>query len=187
MPASERGGSRLLPVVAVLAVAQGVLGALRALELVSLGTDVTGRGVLLLPLIGSLIIVRGVVVAAIAALYAVFAWGAFYRKAWAWPIGMLAALINGLLVVAILIGGDGARGTLLWAVVPVIILIYLLMPAGRRAFLTLALCVVVAGCATTEPGAGRTLRQLDTYLKECPARHGLTAGAAASLGPNRLG
>lgn len=131
MPASERNGW-LLSIVALLAIAQGVLGALRALELVSLGTDVAGRGVLLLPLVGSLIIARGVVVAALAAVYAVFAWGAFYRKAWAWPIGMLVTLVNGALVAAVLIGEDGAPGTLLWAVVPVMIFVYLLTPTGRR-------------------------------------------------------
>lgn len=50
-----------------------------------------------------------------------------------------------------------------------------------------ALCIVVAGCATTEPGAGRPLGQLDTYLKECTARHGYDPGAGSALGPNQLG
>jgi hypothetical protein len=133
MPASERGGW-LLPIVALLAVAQGLFGVLRALELVSIGTDVAARGAVLLPLIGSLFIARGVLVAAIAVLYIVFAVGAFQHKAWAWPMGLLAAVVNESLVVAVLIGGGVVPGTLLWAVVPVIILVYLLMPAGRRAF-----------------------------------------------------
>jgi hypothetical protein len=79
-------------------------------------------------------IARGIVVAAIAALYAVFAWGAFRRKAWAWPIGMLVALVNAALVVISVLAGSGGLGTLLWAVVPVIMIIYLLAPAGRGAF-----------------------------------------------------
>jgi hypothetical protein len=64
----------LSPIVALLAVAQGLLGALRALDLVRIGTDVAERGVVL---IGSLFIARGIFVAALAALYAVFAVGAF--------------------------------------------------------------------------------------------------------------
>ena len=102
----------------------------------SFGSDVAGRGVLLLPVIGSLMIARGILVAGIATLYAAFAWGAFRRKAWAWPIGMLVALVNGLLVVPVLIMEGGLSVTLLWAVVPVVILVYLLTPAGRRAFST---------------------------------------------------
>jgi hypothetical protein len=132
MPAPERGGW-LVPIVALLALTQGLLGALRALDLVSIGRDVAADGVLLLPLIGSLFIARGILVAALAALYAVFAVGAFLRKAWARPLGILAALVNALLVLVVLIVGGGALGTWLWAVVPVILLGYLIMPAGRRA------------------------------------------------------
>jgi hypothetical protein len=133
MLASERGGW-LLPIVALLAVAQGVLGALRALELVSIGTDVAARGAVLLPLIGSLFIARGILVAAIAALYIVFRSGRVSTQGVGLPMGMLAAVVNGSLVVAVLIGGGVVPGTLLWAVVPMIILVYLLVPAGRRAF-----------------------------------------------------
>ena len=138
MSASERGFG-FLRIIALLAMAQGLLGLLRALELVSIGTDVAGRGAVLLPLIGTLMIVRGVLVAALAGLYAVFAWGALRRKAWARPIGILVALVNAVLVVAVLIGGGGSPGTWLWAVVPVTILVYLLAPAGRHAFVMLAL------------------------------------------------
>ena len=93
-----------------------------------------GRGIVLLPILSTLIIARGVLVAVIAALYAVFAWAAFRRAAWARPIGILVAVVNVSLVAVVLIGGDSPAGTLLWAVVPAIILVYLLTPAGRRAF-----------------------------------------------------
>jgi hypothetical protein len=88
---------------------------------------------MLLPLVGSLIVARGIFVAAIAVLYAVFAWAAFRRKAWAWPVGMLVAVVNALLAVISALTGSGGLGTLLWAVVPVILIVYLLTPTGRGA------------------------------------------------------
>lgn len=136
LDARPERGRYLVAMITVLAIAQGVLGALRAFEFVRFGTDVAGRGVLLLPIIGSLMIARGILVAVIATLYGAFAWGALRRKAWAWPVGMLVAVVNGLLVVPVLIIEGGATATLLWAVVPVVILVYLLTPAGRQAFLT---------------------------------------------------
>src|SRR5258708_18277635 len=98
--------SLLRSVVAFLAVVQGLLSALRALDLVSIGIDIFGRGVILLPLLGSLIVIRGVVVAATSVLYAMFAWGAMYDKAWARLIGSIAALVNLSLVGAVLLAGD---------------------------------------------------------------------------------
>jgi hypothetical protein len=133
VPASERRSWPLL-VVALLAIVQGVLGLLRALDLVRVGADVVGRGVLLLPLIGSFIIARGVLIAGIALLYGMFAWGALRHAPWARPIGVVAALLNGLLVVATMVSGGGALATLAWGVVPVVILAYTLISARHRAF-----------------------------------------------------
>ena len=90
-----------LTVVAVLALAQGVLRVLRALELVRIGSDLVGRGSLLLPLIGAMAFVRGALVAGIA--------------------------------LSVVVAGESLGRALVWTVVPVILLLYLLAPAGRAA------------------------------------------------------
>jgi hypothetical protein len=63
--------------VAALALAQAVLGVLRALEWFRPGSDLMGRGILLLPATGVLAYARGTLVAVIALLYLVFAVGIF--------------------------------------------------------------------------------------------------------------
>ena len=122
-----------LRIVAVLALVQALFGILRALEVIRIGSDLSGRGVLLLPILASVVIARGLLVGVIAVLYAVFAWGAFRQKSWAWPVGMVAALVNLLAVVPLLFGDAGPIRALAWAIVPVIVIVYLLAPGGRRA------------------------------------------------------
>ena len=83
-----------LAIVAVLALGQGLVGLLRAMEWIGLGSDLLGRGMLLVPILGALAFLRGFMVADIALLYAAFAWGAFAGHGWAWWIGLVAALLN---------------------------------------------------------------------------------------------
>jgi hypothetical protein len=123
-----------LAAVAVVAVAQGVVGVLRALQWVRIGSDLVGRGALMLPLVGSIAIARGAVVAAIAVLYVLFAAGALGRSRWAPRAGFAAAGLNGLAVVNLLAAGEPVAPALAWAVVPVGLSVYLLSPAARRAF-----------------------------------------------------
>ena len=122
-----------LTIVAVLALLQGALGLLRGFEIVRFGVDLTAQGVLLLPLLGILTAARGGLVAIIALLYLLFAVGALRQDAWSWWVGLAAALLNGLLVVNAMAQGASIALTLLWAVVPLIVLSYLVAPAGRRA------------------------------------------------------
>ena len=132
MPAPIRR-PRGLTIVAALALLQGVLGLLRGFEIVRFGVNLADRGVLLLPLLGILTAARGGLVAIIAVLYLLFAIGALRQDAWSWWIGLAAALLNGLLVVNAIVQGASIGLSLLWAVVPVVLVSYLFAPAGRRA------------------------------------------------------
>jgi hypothetical protein len=48
-----------------------------------------------------------------------------------WWAGLIAALINGLLVLGLLIEGEVIVRSLVWAIVPAILLWYLFSRAGR--------------------------------------------------------
>jgi hypothetical protein len=123
-----------LIVIAVLALGQAVLGVLRAREWFQFATDTSGRGILVLPLVSLIAMGRGWFVAIIALLYVVFALGALARKGWAWGLGLVVSLVNGFTIVLLMIGGEEPLVyTLAWAVVPVVLMGYLLAPAGRRA------------------------------------------------------
>ena len=119
-------------IVAALALLQGVLGLLRSFEIVRFGVNLTEQGVLLLPLLGILTAARGGLVAIIALLYLLFAVGALRQDAWSWWVGLAAALLNGLLVVNAMAQGASIALSLLWAIVPLILVSYLFAPAGRR-------------------------------------------------------
>ena len=122
-----------LTVIAALAVTQSAFGVLRALEWVRYGSDLFGRGLLVMPVVGFLAMGRGVLVAAIAVLYLVFAWAAVTRRRWAPGVGLAAAVLNLFAVVNVLVLGEAATRALPWAVVPVVLVVYLLSTAGRRA------------------------------------------------------
>jgi hypothetical protein len=54
------------------------------------------------------------------------------RKQWGWWAGLIAALINGLLVLGLVLEGEVVVHSLFWAIVPAILLWYLFSPAGRE-------------------------------------------------------
>ena len=122
-----------LVVIAVLALAQGVFGLLRAVQWIQIGSDLVQRGVLLLPIIGAMAFGRATLVALLAVLYGVTAWGLLARRGWVRPLGLTVALVNLVLVALPLLAGETPGWALLVMVVPVILVVYLLSPAGRRA------------------------------------------------------
>ncbi len=134
----QSSGARRAPqslghkVIALLALAQGSLGVLRALDWVRIGTDLLGQGIIFLPLLGVVAFGRGFLVATIATLFVLFAIGTLLGKAWAWWFGLLAVLFNGALVFSAMIEGNAGVQALLWMVVPAILAVYLLTPAGRQ-------------------------------------------------------
>jgi hypothetical protein len=69
-----------------------------------------------------------------ALLYALFAAGAVLRRRWAWWLGLLAAVLNGLLVIAVLMEGATIAGAVFWIVGPTILICYLVSPTAREAF-----------------------------------------------------
>ena len=133
MAESERRMPMGLVVIAALALAQGVLVMLRAVQWIQIGSDLIQQGLLLLPMIGAMAFARAVVVATIALLYGLLALGLLARKAWARPLGFAIVLVNVILVGLALPSAEAPGLFLLWAIVPVVIAAYLLTPAGRRA------------------------------------------------------
>ena len=117
-------------VVAVLALAQALFGVLRASGWFQMGSDLLSRGLLIVPLIGVMAYTRGFLVAVIAALYVVFAFGVFLRKSWAWSLGVAVAIVNLLLVLSALIQGESIAQGVLWLIVPIVIVWYLFSYRG---------------------------------------------------------
>ena len=118
-------------VIAALALLQGVLGVLRAFQWFRLGNDLLGQGLLLLPMVGIVAWLRGFLVVVIALLFGVFAYGAWFRRDWAPPLGLVVAAVNILLVLSALFQGAAMGQTFYWLIVPVIMIGYLLSPARR--------------------------------------------------------
>jgi hypothetical protein len=128
----ERTVSLIL--IAVLAVMQGILGILRAFEWFRVGLDLSRRGVLLLPILGAVAFTRGKLVLVIALLYMLFALGALFGQRWAWWLGLGVSLVTGLGVLSLVLEGAPIIWSLLWVIVPVVLVGYLLSPVGRQEF-----------------------------------------------------
>ena len=112
--------------IAALAIVQSAFGVMRALHWFDVGADLMGQGLLILPLTGVLALFRGGFIVAIALLYVAFACGMLLQRAWAfWP-GLLAAAVNLLLVFSVIGQGEPVRRIIPWAVIPTIVLLYLL-------------------------------------------------------------
>jgi hypothetical protein len=111
----------MLKALAALALAQGVLGILRALQWFQVGADLGRGGLLLLPILGVVAAGRGALVGVIALLYVLFAWGIFFGKGWARGVGLAACVLNLLSVLGLVLYGDSLAAALAWAVVPLIV------------------------------------------------------------------
>jgi hypothetical protein len=114
-----------LMAVVVLVIVQGVLALLRANQWFQIGVDLLGEGLLLIPLLGVVAIGRGALVAGIGLLYVLFAVGALAGKNWAWWMGLIAALMNVFLVLSLVLQGAPVAQSLVWVIVPAILLYYL--------------------------------------------------------------
>jgi len=121
-----------LTVIAALALGQGLFGVLRTLHWVEVGGDFMERGLLILPLLGLLAIGRGMVVAVLAVLFGVFSYGLLQRRSWARGLGIFLSLVTLPLVVSAVIHGESLARALVGAIVPVVILCYLMSPTGRQ-------------------------------------------------------
>ena len=124
---------RGMTLVAVLALAQAILAVLRSLRWFEIGSDLMERGILLLPVIAMFAYARGALVFLIALLYGLFAFGEFAGRGGFRIYGIIAAVLNLVLVVGAIVEGEAALRALLWAIVPIIILWQAFSPPERRA------------------------------------------------------
>ena len=122
-----------LTVVILLALAQTLFGAFRAVQWFELGSEQIERGIFALPLAGMLMMVRGGIVVVIALLYLAFVIGALARQGWAWWLGLTAAVLNVTLALWLMIDGAQVTSALITALIPIVLVCYLITAAGRHA------------------------------------------------------
>lgn len=127
------GKSLCLKVIIVLALAQGIAGLLRAFNWVHVGVDLFGQGLVLLPFIGVIAVLRGLLIAVVALLYVLFAGGALLRFSWARWVGLAAAIVNLLMALSVLIQGAAAAQVIAWSVIPLSLIYFLPSLTGRDA------------------------------------------------------
>jgi hypothetical protein len=123
-----------LIVIAVLAMMQGIVGLLRAFEWFRVGIDMSRQGILLVPILGAVAFTWGKLVFMLALCYILFALGALFNQRWAWGLGLGVSLVTGLVVLDLMRKGVADLWSLLWLIVPVVLVWYLLSPVGRQAF-----------------------------------------------------
>ena len=123
-----------LILIAVLATMQGIVGILRALEWFRVGIDMSMQGILLLPIVGAVVFTWGKLVLVIALCYIMFALGALFNQRWAWGLGLGVSLVTGLVVLSLMLKGAADIWSLLWLIVPLVLVWYLLSPVGRQEF-----------------------------------------------------
>jgi hypothetical protein len=117
--------SLIFKIILFLALLQGIFGLLRAYDWVQVGADLFGQGVLLLPFVATVAVMRGLFISAVALLYVLSVIGALLGKTWAWWTCLIAVLINLLLVLAGLVHGAPLIQVFAWSVIPIILAIYL--------------------------------------------------------------
>lgn len=125
------GKSLGFKIILFLALVQGIAGLLRAFNWVQIGVDLFGQGVLLLPFMAAMAIMRGMFVSAVALLYVLFVVCALLGKSWAKWFCLTAVIINLLLVLSGLIQGAFLLDVIAWSVIPVILLFYIFSESGR--------------------------------------------------------
>jgi hypothetical protein len=123
-----------LIVIAVLATMQGIVGLLRAFEWFRVGIDMSRQGILVVPILGVVAFTWGKLVLVLALCYILFALGALFNQRWAGGLGVGVSLVTGLVVVSLMLKGVADLWSLLWLIVPVVLVWYLLSPVGRQEF-----------------------------------------------------
>jgi hypothetical protein len=121
-------------IILFLAFLQSVFGLLRAYNWVQLGVDIFGQGGLFLPFVGAVAVMRGLIISVVALLYLLSVFGALLGKGWAWWTGVVAVVLNLLLVLAALAQGASVLNAVAWSVIPMILLFYLFTPTKNNAF-----------------------------------------------------
>ena len=121
-----------LKIVALLGLVQGGFGLLRAYGWGQIGTDLFRQGLLILPVVGTLAILRGMFIAGVAFLYFLFFCGALLGSRWAWSVCLTAVVINLLLVLSALAQRAPLMQAIVWTIIPAVLILYRLSPLGRQ-------------------------------------------------------
>jgi hypothetical protein len=121
-----------LTLIAVLATMQGIFGILRAFAWIRAGIDLSMQSILFLPILGAVAFTWGKLMLVIALCYILFVLGALLHQRWAWGLGV--SLVTGLVVLSLMLKGAADIWSLLWLIVPVVLVRYLLSPVGRQEF-----------------------------------------------------
>ena len=119
-------------IILFLALLQGVFGLMRAYNWVQVGIDLFGQGVLLLPFVGTIAVMRGLFISAVALLYVLSVIGALLEKDCAWWTCLIAVVLNLLLVLAGLVQGAPLIQAVAWSVIPITLIFYLFSGTRRR-------------------------------------------------------
>ena len=122
-----------LKIMMLLALVQGLAGLLRGFNWIQIGVDLFGKGILLLPLIGTITIMHGLFIWVVALLYVFFVLGALQGSRWAWWSCLIAAAVNLLLALSALVQGAPLTQFIAWSVIPAILIYYLFSQMGRDA------------------------------------------------------
>ena len=122
-----------LKLILALALVQAIAGLLRGFNWLQVGSDLFGRGLLLMPMIGAVTIMRGLFVWAVALLYVLFVIGALLKKGWARWTGATAAIITLILVLNAAIQNGLVIQGIAWSIIPAILLIYIFSQEGKQA------------------------------------------------------
>jgi hypothetical protein len=101
-----------------------------AFNWVQIAVDLFGQGLLLLPLIGAVAVMRGLFISAVVLFYFLFVVGTLLGKSWARWFGLTAVILNLLLVLSALFQGAAPTQALLWSVIPIILLVYIFSQKG---------------------------------------------------------
>ena len=127
------GKTASLNVIRLLAFAQAVAGLLRAFNWVQIGVNLFSQGILLLPFIGVVAVIHGLLISIVALLYVLFVIATFLESRWARWVGLVGAILNLLLVLSALIQGAPLAEVIAWSLIPSLLLFYLFSSMGRRA------------------------------------------------------
>ena len=113
-------------IILLLAFVQGVAGLLRAFNWVQVGADLFGQGLLLMPFVGVVAMMRGLFISAVALLYVLFVICSLMGRSWARWLGLTAAIVNLLIALSALVQGSPILEVIAWSVIPALLVFYLL-------------------------------------------------------------
>jgi hypothetical protein len=120
-----------LKIMMLLALVQGLAGLLRGFNWIQIGVDLFGKGILLLPLVGTFSIMHGLFIWGVALLYVSFVLGALLGSRWAWWSCLIAVAVNLFLALSAFVQGASLTELIAWSVIPAILIFYLFSQMGR--------------------------------------------------------